>query len=103
MAALHSLEDIVRDKVENEQWTHARLSTYLQQLYPGERGFSVRSLVRFCQEKVIHKTPRLSGQELEELVADNVDKVGGHTSSYTCIALKLVHIHCRSGQRMVER
>ena len=94
MAALDSLEDFVRDKVENEQWTYARLSTYLQQLYPGERGYSIHSLERFCQAKDIYKASKLSEQELEDLVADNIDKVGStvvmivmHTSG-----ISLLHV-----------
>ena len=75
MTALEPLEDVVHDKIENEQWTHVKLSTYLQQVYPGVKRFSVPSLERFCHSKNIHKTSRLSKQELDYIVADNVTKV----------------------------
>ena len=59
---------------------------HLQQLYPGERGYSIRSLERFCQAKDIHKASKLSEQELENLVADNIDKAGStvvmHEAAY---------------------
>ena len=75
MASLEGLEDIVREKVETERWTHEQLSNYLQQLYPGIRGFSVRSLERFCSTNGIHKTSRLSGQEVDAAVSDAIAKV----------------------------
>jgi len=75
MASLQELEDLVREKVEIEQWTHAKLSSYLQQLYPGSRGFSVRSLERFCSTKGIHKISRLCEQEVDTAVSDAIAKV----------------------------
>ena len=75
MASLEVLEALIREKVESEKWSHRRLSTYLQQLYPGERGFSVRSLERFCSAKGIHKTSRLSEPEIDTAVSDNITKV----------------------------
>jgi hypothetical protein len=75
MAALDGLEDFIRDKVERDHWTHSQLSDYLQQTYPGERGFSVRSLQRFCAESNIYKTARVSGSVLNQAVTDAIGKV----------------------------
>ena len=75
MEILQGLEDFIREKVENGRWTHAKISAHLQQAYPGERGFSFRSLERFCRAKGIHKTARLSEQELDEAVAGAIAKV----------------------------
>ena len=75
MAGLEHLESLIREKVEKERWTHDRLSDFLQRAYPGVRGLSVRSLQRFCSEKGIHKTARISEQELDRVVADAVAKV----------------------------
>ena len=75
MASLEELEDLIREKVETERWTHRRLSAYLQHMYRGQRGFSVRSLERFCSAKGIHKTSRLSAQEVDTAVSDSIAKV----------------------------
>ena len=75
MATLEGLEDFIREKVEKERWTHTQLSIHLQQAYPGQRGFSVRSLERFCGAAGIHKTARLSEHELDKAVADAIAKV----------------------------
>ena len=61
MAALEGLEDLIREKVEQDQWSHAQLSDFLKQSYPGVQGLSIRSIQRFCQEKNIHKTSKVTG------------------------------------------
>ena len=75
MDSLDGLEEFVREKVEKERWTHSKISEHLQQAYPGVKGFSVRSLQRFCSDKGIRKTARLSEQELDEAVAGAVSQV----------------------------
>ena len=75
MAALEGLEDLIREKVEQDRWSHAQLSDFLKQSYPGVQGFSIRSIQRFCQEKNIHKTARVTDQELDEAVSDAVSRV----------------------------
>lgn len=75
MAALEELEETVRDKVVKEGWTYSRLSKHLQQLYPGIRGFSVRSLERFCGAHCIHRTSRLKAQQVDTIVAGAIAKV----------------------------
>lgn len=75
MANLDELEATVREKVENEGWTYGKLSKHLQELYPGVRGFSVRSLERFCAAKNIHRTSRLKAKEVDSVVAGAVSKV----------------------------
>ena len=75
MSRLEDLEDLIRDKIEKEKITHARLSAFLQDQYPGEKGFSTRSLERFCSLKGIHKTSRLSDQELDTAVDEHITKV----------------------------
>lgn len=72
MAALEPLEGLIKEKVEMDRWTHAQVSDFLQQNYPGDQGFSIRSIQRFCQEK---NTARVTDQELDEAVSDAVSKV----------------------------
>ena len=73
MAALDNLEDFVRDRIEEDYWTHKQLSHYLQRMYPSERGFSIRSLQRFCER---HDTSRVSESALCQAVTDAIAKVG---------------------------
>ncbi len=72
---LEQLEDLIREKIENEKWTHGKLSDYLNQNYPGQRGFSIRSISRFCSDKDIHRTARLKKNELDPIVGEAIDKV----------------------------
>ena len=73
--SLEGMEDFVRSKVVGEQWTHLQLSCHLQSLYPGVRGFSVRSIQRFCASKDIHRTSQLDRHEVEQAVTEAVMKV----------------------------
>ena len=75
MAALEELEDFVREKVEMEKWSYPKLSAYLQQCNPGTRGFSVRSLERFCAARDIHRTPRMCSQDVDTVVSAAIAKV----------------------------
>ena len=75
MAALEGLEGLIREKIEQDRWSHAQLSDFLKLSYPGVQGFSIRSLQKFCQEKNIHKTSRVTDQELDEAVSNAVSKV----------------------------
>ena len=74
-AVLNHLEDFIRDKVVVEKWTHKKLSSYLQQIYPGKKGLSIRSLQRFCSDRDIHKTARIQCDDLDAAVEDAIEKV----------------------------
>ena len=75
MAALEEYEDYVREKVVIEKYSHKQLSDELQRAFPDERGFSVRSIKRFCSEKSIKKTCNIDDQELDEVVSSAVSQV----------------------------
>ena len=60
MAALDTLEDFIRDRIETDHWTRRQLSDYLQNAYPGERGFSVRSLQRFWEKRIFTRQQELA-------------------------------------------
>ena len=70
MAELDSLEDYVREKIEKECFTYLKLSRELQQRYPGRRGFSVRSIERFCSQKGIKRMSSITDQSLDEVVSE---------------------------------
>ena len=73
--SLDELEDFVCEKIEQEHMTHGKLIEMLCSRYPGVRSFSIRSIERFCQEKGIHKTSRLSQDDIKDVVAAGVTKV----------------------------
>ena len=68
MTSLENFEGFIRDKIERERWTHKKTSRYFMERYPGQRGFSVRSVERFCSNKGIHKTSRIDEQSLDGAV-----------------------------------
>ena len=75
MAALEELEAFVKEKIEQDGWTHKQLSSYLQQTYPGKNGFSVRSIERYCSLQDIHRTSRITKENLDEVIANAIEKV----------------------------
>ena len=46
MSALEELEEYVRERIEKDTVTHARISEELKRSHPGVRGHSVRSIQR---------------------------------------------------------
>ena len=75
MAALEQFEDFVREEIVVERCTHKQISDELQQSFPGEKGFSVRSMERFCSDRGISKTCDFDDQDLDEVVSSAVLQV----------------------------
>ena len=69
------LKALITEKITEENFTYEQLSTFLQHLFPGKRGFSIRSLQRYCSKENIHKTSRLNDIELNETVLSSVIQV----------------------------
>ena len=92
---LEDLEDFVREKVEKDKWTLTWLSEYLRGRYPETRGFSVRTIERFCSTKGIHRTSRLGTDDLDKTVAEAVNMV--HSILFPVGAAAMFstgHVHC---------
>ena len=68
-------EAYIRHRVEVDRITHRQLREELQGRFPGARGCSVRSIECFCKEKGIHKSSRLSEDQVQQAVAEAVAKV----------------------------
>ena len=83
MALLDEFEEFVRVKVEVDKCTHQQISDELKSSFPGERGFSLRSIERFCSEKGIKKITNIDDQQLGEVISDAVMQVLVYT--YTSI------------------
>ena len=75
MAALDEHEYFVREKIELEGWSHKQVSVELQHLFPGKRGFSLRSVEFFCNERGIKKLTDLDDQQLDGVVSNTVLQV----------------------------
>ena len=75
MAQLEQFEDFVREKIEKEQWNHEQLSTYFSAKYQGKKGFSIRTVRRFCAEKNIRKTTKLSDADVDECISEAIAQV----------------------------
>lgn len=69
---LEELDGFIREKIEKDKWTHNMLKNYLQQAYPGQKGFSIRSIRRYCSENDIHRTSRLDNDDLGVVVSDAI-------------------------------
>ena len=72
MEKLELLKEYVHYKIEIDHLIHYKLSQKLQQVYPGERGFSVRSIERFCSHESISKMSRVSDEMLDEVISEAV-------------------------------
>ena len=66
MSALEEYVDFIREKVEIDGWTHGLVSEFFKENFPGRKGFSIRSVERLCSKWNIHKTSRLSDQQVDE-------------------------------------
>ena len=53
--------------------TYADISKILQNMYPGERGFSVRVVKRYCKQHGL--SPRVTQPYLEQAIAGAVEEV----------------------------
>ena len=73
--ALDEFEDFVGEKVEVEHCTHKQISEKFSEAFPGERGFSFRSVERFCSKKGIKKTSEINDEELDAVVSEAVSQV----------------------------
>ena len=68
--------EYVKDLVVTQRKTHSEVSLLLKEAYPGRRGFSLRSVRRFCFKNGIHAQNRLSNDELEQYTKEVVARVG---------------------------
>ena len=86
LAQVPGVEDLVREKILKERKSYMMVSHELQQLYPGLRGLSPRSVRRYCQEKAIYPTSRLSDAQLDAVITISVAQV--------CLISRSVPLSC---------
>ena len=63
-------ENFLKQLIIDERKTHNEASEVLKSAYPGVRGFSARSVRRFCKEKGI--STKVNNEELTGLVRSSV-------------------------------
>jgi hypothetical protein len=75
MAALadHVSVEAVRELVQNH--TLDEVSDILQTEFPNQRGFSIKSIKRFCQAHGIAKRKLVTDDELDQIVESSVRQV----------------------------
>ena len=86
---LDSLESFIRDKILKDKYTHKQVRDFLLKKFPGARGFSIRSIERFCSARGIHRTARLCDSALDEAVSTAVKKVRKAVQFLFCLPTPL--------------
>ena len=78
MSTLESLtfaEPLIRDRVRRG-YSHHAIAQELQHQCPSVSGLSTRSVRRFCSTNGIHRSSRLSANEVDHVVEQYVARVG---------------------------
>lgn len=91
---MENYERFIRERIQ-DGWTHKQISDSLKQMNLGERGFSRRSVRRFCLNLGIHYRSRLSSHEVDTMVALAVQSVGhsyGRKTMHGLIASAGIHV-----------
>lgn len=83
--------DFVRDLFLHRKKTHAEISNTLKQMYPGEKGFSERTVRRFCLNNNIVRN-RITTDELEGHVRAAVKQVSSGTIN--SVVIYMDHLRC---------
>ena len=82
--------NFVRDLFFCRKKTHAEISNIMKQMYPGERGFSERTVRRFCLYNNIVRD-RFTTDELEEQVGTAVKQV--RLGTINSVVINMDHLH----------
>ena len=71
--------DFIADLVHQKK-TYLEISTLLKTMHPDKKGFSERSVRRFCDANGISKQSKIDNDRLDDIVQEVVSKVS--TFSY---------------------
>ena len=85
--------NFVRDLFLRRKKTRAEISNILKQKYPGKKGFSERTVRRFCLNNNIVRINRITTDELQGHVRTAVKQVSSGTCNIFPIVLKKISIH----------
>ena len=70
---MEQVSSALLERFFSEGKTFSQVQEELLKLFPGQRGFSIISIKRFCKKHGI--SPRLSQQTVQTLVSDAVEEV----------------------------
>ncbi len=65
----------MRTKLVHERMSYRQVSEQLKAAYRDVKGLSIRSIRRFCKQNNIHRTSRLTQEQLDMVVSSGVGKV----------------------------
>lgn len=68
-------EHYIRTLIVEGRWTHKEVSNHLKEEYPDKRGLSEISVRSYCKMHNIHKTSRLTDDQLDVVVNNAVCQV----------------------------
>ena len=95
-----NIKPFITKKLTEDNLTYEELSIVLKQMFPNYKGFSVRSLQRYCSGENIHKTSQLNDSNLNDVVLTSVMQVSIVIPSvrsmqvyYVLQPALLVHVH----------
>ena len=86
----NNMEDVDRALIEYlrcQGKSYKDISECLQAAYPNNRGFSARSVRRYC---VLHRISKLSDSEVDDIIGDAVKEV----RLYSSIPLNMLDAEC---------
>ena len=92
----------IRYRILSLHETRKEIAQYLQQKYPGQTGFSVRSVRRFCKKQGITRRSGIDDDSLDYIVEDKINVVG-HSYGRKTMAGLLAADGMRVGERRVGR
>ena len=84
--------EYVRDLVEKCGLSYDEVSKECQRQRPGLKGFSARSVRRFCKKNMIFRVTRISDGDLDRVTSLYISKVNSPTTC--CISTVLVWTSC---------
>jgi len=69
------LKSFIQVKLVEERLTYQELSKVLQEMFPGQKGLSTRTLQRYCSCEGIQKTSKLSDNDLDRAIKEAISEV----------------------------
>lgn len=96
MAAMENLvsELAVCELIENENKTFEEVSEILQSIFPNERGFSIKSVKRFCKGHTISRRQQIEDDDLDEIVQSAINYASTWVANSNSVYIDLIVNFC---------
>jgi len=87
--------DYIIKLIQDDKKTLREVRQVLEQVFPGTRGISERSVRRFCAKHDIHSTDQISSKDLDSVVSSAVAEVSSLCYSTSIrLCLILFNLYC---------